>query len=47
MGITVSSGCPEGGVLLPLLRCLVVDDSIARLNGGDADTRVRLMTFVF
>ena len=46
MGIAVSSGCPQGGVLLPLLRRLV-DDSIARLNGGDADTSVRLITSVF
>jgi hypothetical protein len=32
--VAVSRGCPQGGVLLPLLWCLVVDDLIARLNIG-------------
>jgi hypothetical protein len=31
--VAVSRGCPQGGVLLPLLWCLV-DDVITRLNGG-------------
>jgi hypothetical protein len=31
--VTVSRGCPQGGVLSPLLWCLVVDDLIARLSG--------------
>jgi hypothetical protein len=26
--------CPQGGVLSPLLWCLVVDDLLARLSGG-------------
>jgi hypothetical protein len=30
----VSRGCPQGGVLSPLLWCLVVDDLLARLSGG-------------
>ena len=29
----ISRGCPQGGVLSPLLWCLVVDDLIARLSG--------------
>jgi hypothetical protein len=32
-GVAVSRGCPQGGVLSPLLWCLV-DDLITRLNGG-------------
>jgi hypothetical protein len=28
----ISRGCPQGGVLLPLLWCLVVNDLITRLN---------------
>jgi hypothetical protein len=32
--IGVSTGCPQEGVLSPLLWCLVVDQLIARLNGG-------------
>jgi hypothetical protein len=31
--VAVSSGCPQGGVLSPLLWCLI-DDLITRLNGG-------------
>ena len=46
MEIALSSGCPQGGLLSPLLGFLVVDDSIARLTGGDSYTRVTLMTFV-
>jgi hypothetical protein len=33
-GITVSTGCPQGGVLSPLLWCLVVNELLARLNEG-------------
>jgi hypothetical protein len=33
MRVAVSRGCPQGGVLSPLLWCLVVDDLIARLSG--------------
>jgi hypothetical protein len=32
--VAVSRGCPQGGVLSPLLWCLVVDDLIARLSMG-------------
>jgi hypothetical protein len=28
----ISTGCPQGGVLLPLVWCLVVDDLITRLS---------------
>jgi hypothetical protein len=31
--VRVARGCPHGGVLSPLLLCLVVDEFIARLNG--------------
>jgi hypothetical protein len=31
--LTISKGCLQGGVLLPLLWCLVVDDLLARLSG--------------
>ena len=27
-------GCPQGGVFLPLLWCLVVNELLARLNEG-------------
>jgi hypothetical protein len=37
--IEVSRGCPQGGVFLPLLWCLVVDGLIARLNGGGLYTQ--------
>jgi hypothetical protein len=37
--VTVSRGCPQGGVSSPLLWCLVVDDLIARLNGGGIYTQ--------
>jgi hypothetical protein len=30
--VAMSRGCPHGGVLSPLLWCLVVDDLIARLS---------------
>jgi hypothetical protein len=32
--VAVARGCPHGGVLSPLLWCVVVDDLIARLNMG-------------
>jgi hypothetical protein len=32
--VVVIRGCPQGGVLSTLLWCLVVEDLIARLNGG-------------
>jgi hypothetical protein len=32
--VTVSRGCLQGGVLSPLLWCLVVDELLARLSGG-------------
>jgi hypothetical protein len=35
----VFRGFPQGGVLSPLLWCLVVDDLIARLNGGRIHTQ--------
>ena len=31
---TIYRGCPQGGVLSPLLWCLVVNDLITRLSGG-------------
>ena len=32
--VAITRGCPQGGVLSPLLWCLVVDDLLARLSGG-------------
>ena len=32
--VAVFRSCPQGGVLSPVLWCLVVNDLIARLNGG-------------
>ena len=32
--VAVSRGCPQGGVLSPLLLCLVVNELLARLNEG-------------
>jgi hypothetical protein len=34
MWLAISRGCQQGGVLSPLLWCLVVDDLLARLSGG-------------
>ena len=34
MSLATSRGCPQGGVLSPLLWCLVVDDLLARLSGN-------------
>jgi hypothetical protein len=32
--VSVSRGFPQGGVLLPLLWCLVVNELLVRLNEG-------------
>ena len=32
--VAVPRGCPQGGVLSPLLWCLVADELLARLSGG-------------
>jgi hypothetical protein len=37
--VRVARGCPQGGALSPLLRCLVVDELIAWLNGGGVYTQ--------
>ena len=37
--VVVSRGCPQGGVLSTLLWCLVVDELLARLNGGGVYTQ--------
>jgi hypothetical protein len=37
--VAVSRGCPQEGVLSPLLWRLVVDDLITRLNGGGIHTQ--------
>jgi hypothetical protein len=34
VGLAISRGCPQGGVLSPLLWCLVVDDLLTRLSRG-------------
>ena len=34
VGLAISKGCPRGGVVSPLLWCLVVDDLLARLSAG-------------
>jgi hypothetical protein len=34
VGLAISRCCPQGGVLSPLLWCLVVDDLLTRLSGG-------------
>jgi hypothetical protein len=34
VGLAISRGCPQGGVLSPLLWCLVVDNLLTRLSGG-------------
>ena len=33
LGFVISQGCPQGGVLSPLLWCLVVNEIITRLSG--------------
>jgi hypothetical protein len=35
----VARGCQQGGVLSPFLWCLVVDELIARRNGGGVYTQ--------
>jgi hypothetical protein len=48
MRLAISRGCPQGGVLSPLLWCLLVDDLLARLRGngvfiqGNAEDRCLL-----
>ena len=37
--VAVSRGCPQGGVLSPLLWCLVVNNLLARLNEGNVYTQ--------
>ena len=37
--VGVSRSCPQGGVLSPLLWCLVGDELIAKLNGGGVYTQ--------
>jgi hypothetical protein len=37
--VRVSRGCPQEGVLLPLLWCLVVNELLARLNEGGVYTQ--------
>jgi hypothetical protein len=37
--VVVTRGCPQGGVLSPLLWCLVDDELLAGLNGGGAYTQ--------
>jgi hypothetical protein len=37
--VGVSRSCPQGGVLSPLLWCLVVDELITRLNGCGVHTQ--------
>jgi hypothetical protein len=32
--VVISRGCPQGGVLSPLLWCLVLNDLLTRLSGG-------------
>jgi hypothetical protein len=34
VGLAIYRGCPQGGVLSPLLWCLVVNDLLTRLSGG-------------
>jgi hypothetical protein len=34
MRVAISRGCPQGGVLSPLLWCLVVNDLLTRLSGS-------------
>jgi len=41
---TISRGCPQEGVLSPLLGCLVVNDLLTRLSGGGILSRDMQMT---
>jgi hypothetical protein len=45
--VAVSKGCPQGGVLLPLLWCLVVDGLLAGLKGGLCLHKDMLITTFF
>jgi hypothetical protein len=45
--IAVARGCPQGGVLSPLLWCLAVDELITGLNEGGFMHKNMRMTFVF
>jgi len=45
--VAVSRGCPQGGVLSPLLWCLVVNDLLVRLVRGAFMHRDMWMTSVF
>ena len=45
--VVVYRGCSQGGVLLPLLWCLVVDGLIAKLVGVEYILKAMQMTFVF
>ena len=45
--VGVSRGCPQGGVLSPLLRCLVVNELLARVNEGGFILKDMCMTFDF
>ena len=45
--VEVPRGCPQGGVLSPLLWCLVVDELLTRLNGRGYMLKDMRMTFVF
>ena len=45
--LAISSGCPHGGVLSPLLWCLVVDDLLARLSEMGYSFKDMKMTKVF
>jgi hypothetical protein len=39
MRVAISRGCPQGGVLSPLLCCLVLNDLLTRLGGGGVFTQ--------
>jgi hypothetical protein len=47
MRVAISRGCPQGGVLSPLLWCLVVNDLITRLSGSGSSFKGTRMTYVF
>jgi len=38
--VGVSRGCPQGGVLSPVLWCLVVNELLARLSDGGLYSRI-------
>ena len=37
--VKATRGCPQGGVISPLLWCLVVDELLSKLNGRNIDTQ--------